>query len=95
MFENGHLKAPNTQKNLKKSYSKQPHDQDLKKTASRRGQTSKIDDSYTVLTVFSEIQDSRNGLKMGAKMEPPGTRNHKKSKNNALEKTSKNNTAKS
>ena len=64
-----------------------------KKTASRRGQTSKNDDSYTVLTVFSEVQDSRNKLKMEAKIEPPGTQNHKKWKKQALEKTLKNNTA--
>ena len=66
-----------------------------KKTASRRGQTSKFDNSYTVLTVFSEVQDSRKKLKMGAKIEPPGTQNHEKSKKQALEKTSKNNTANS
>ena len=79
----------------KTHYQNAPTIKTCKKTASRRGQTSKFDDSYTVLTVFSEVQDSRNKLKMGAKIEPPGTQNHKKSKKQALEKTSKNNTAKS
>ena len=66
-----------------------------KKTASRRGQTSKFDDSYTVLTVFPEVRDSQNKVKMGAKMEPPGTKNYKKIEKTRTQKTWKKDTAKS
>ena len=79
----------------KTHYQNAPTIKTCKKTASRRAQTFKFDNSYTVLTVFSEVQDSRNRLEMDAKIEPPGTQNHKKSKKQALEKTSKKNTAKS
>ena len=75
-------------------YQNAPAIKTCKKTVSGKGQTSEIDDSYTVLNVFSKVQDSENNAKIDTKMEPPGIKNHKKSKKQALEKTSKNNTAK-
>ena len=54
-----------------------------------RGQTSKIDDSYTLSAVFSEAQGSQKGVKMGAKMEPQGTQTHTKQEKISLKKTSK------
>ena len=47
------------------------------KTPSKRGQTSKIDDAYTLSAVFKEAQGSQKGVKMEARMESLGTQSHK------------------
>ena len=57
----------------KKHYENAPAIKTCKKTVSGKGQTSEIDDSYTVLKVFSKLQDSQNNSKIDTKMEPPGT----------------------
>ena len=60
-----------------------------KKTLSGRGQTSEIDDGYTLFTVFSEAQGSHKTPEMGAKM-PPHTQNHNKSRKASTQKNTKN-----
>ena len=60
-----------------------------KKTLSGRGRTSKIYDRYTLSTAFSQAQGSQKRLTIGAKMEPPGTPNHKNPEKKTSEKTSK------
>ena len=89
----GRSKQPQITKFGKTHYQNAPTIKTCKKTVSGKGQASEIKDSYTVLKVFSKVQDSQNNVKMYAKMEPPGTQNHKKSKKRTLEKTIKNNTA--
>ena len=80
------------QKNTKTHKSrKTPHQnafliEACKKTPSRRGQTSEFNDCYTLSAVFSEAQGSQKGVENGAKMEPPGTPNHKKSRKVGIQK---------
>ena len=56
------------------------------KIASQRGQTSKFNDGYTLFVVFQNAQGSQKGVKMRAKMEPPGIQKLKNPKTRALEK---------
>ena len=78
------------QNSPKSQTSKKNHDQNAptvktcKKSLPGKGQTSKSDDSYTLAAVFSKAKGSQEVMKMGAKMEPQGTQNHKKSKKNVL-----------
>ena len=85
-------KQPKIITNYKNLSSKRTHSQDLQKD-SVWGQTSEIDDSYTLSFVLSEAQRSQKGGKMGAKMEPQGTQNHKKQQPRAIKKTAQNKTA--
>ena len=88
--QNGSLKTAQNHKSLLKTHPQSaPIVRTCKKTPSGRGQTSKIDDSYTLSAVFSEAQGHQQGAKMGAKMEPRGTQNHKNPEKRALKKTSK------
>ena len=57
----------------KSHYQNAPAINTCKKIVSGKGQTSEIDDSYTVLKVFAKLQDSQNNLKIDTKMEPPDT----------------------
>ena len=56
------------------------------KTPSQRGQTSKIDNAYTLSAGFKEAQGSQKGVKMEARMESLGTQNHKNPETRTLEK---------
>ena len=47
------------------------------KTPSQRGQTSKIDNPYTLSAVFEEAQGSQKVVKMEARMKSLGTQMHK------------------
>ena len=58
-----------------------------KKTLSGRGQTSEIDDGYTLFTVFSEAQGSHKTPEMEAKMEPRAPKITKKLEKRGLKKT--------
>ena len=69
-------KQPTNHTNLQQKQHQNAHTvQTCKKTPSGRGQTSKIDDSYTVLAVFPKAQGVQKGAKMGAKTEPLGPPN--------------------
>ena len=80
---------PKSKKNGKTQYQNAPTIKTCKKTSSGRVQTSKIDDPYTVLAVFSEAQGSQKGAKMEPEMTPQGTKHHKNWEKRSLEKTSK------
>ena len=84
-----------SQKSAKIDHKNAPTVKTCKKTPSGRGQTIKINDGYTLSTVFSEAHGSQKRLKMEAKMEPQGIGNHKNHEKRALQKTLKNKTAKS
>ena len=70
----------------KKSASKRTHDQGLGKHTFQRGQTSEIDNSYTLSAVFQEAQGSPKEVKMEARMESLGTQNHTNPETRTLEK---------
>ena len=97
-YHNWCQQVPNwePQKSQKSHKSRQTHHHNAspseasKKTLSGRGQTSKVDHSYTLSDVFSGAQCCQKGLKMEAKMEPQGTQNHKKSKQASTQKNNKN-----
>ena len=85
----GASKEPKTANICKNTPSKRTHSQDLKKTLSGRGQTSKKYYSYTLSAVFSEPQGSHKGVKMEAKMEPRAPKITKKQEKRPLKKTPK------
>ena len=57
------------------------------KTPFQRGQTSEIDNTYTLSAVFREAQCSPKGVKIEARMECLGTQNHKNPETRTLKKT--------
>ena len=91
----GSSKQQKIRKNQKNNNQNASTIKTCKKTLSGRGQTIKIDDSFTLFTVFSKPQGSQNDVKMGPEIKPQGTQKHKKSKKRALEKHKKNSTAQS
>ena len=68
-LEMGAQNGPKSQKSHKNPPSKRSIVRTCKKTPLGRGQTSKIDDSYTLSAVFSKAHFSQKVIKMGAKME--------------------------
>ena len=72
--------APKSTKTAKSQHQNAPTVKTCKKTPSGRGQTSEIDDSYTLSYIFPKAQRSQKGCKMEAKIEPQGTQNQKEQK---------------
>ena len=64
-----------------------PTGKTCKKTLSGNGQTTEINDAYTLFPVFSEAQGSHKTPEMEAKMEPRAPRITKKLKKRTLKKT--------
>jgi hypothetical protein len=91
----GPSKQQKSQKSAKKPNHNAPTVKTCKNTLSGRGQTSKIDDSYTLLAVFSKAQGSQKGAKIDPKWSLKALKIKKKTNKRALKKTSKHNTAKS
>ena len=81
---------PKSQKTAKTQHQNAPTVKTCKKTPPGRGQPSEMHGRYTLFSDFSEAQGSQQHTQKGAKMEPPGTQNHK---NPINEKQSKCNTA--
>ena len=85
----GSSKQQKIRKNQKNNNQNASTIKTCKKTLSGRGQTTKIEDGYTLFTVFPKAQGSQNDVKMGAEIEGQGTQKHKKQKNEHSKNTKK------
>ena len=85
----GASNGPKSHKTAKKQHQNAPTVKTCKKTPAGRGQPSEIDGRYTLFSVFSEAQGSQQNTQIEAKMESPGTQNHKNPIKRTFKKTIK------